>query len=119
MRLALITATFFALATTPAAAQTLIEPGAAFMIGGEQAETLRVAGRNIGAVPVALAAERGGAQRAIATVAAGDSFAAEISPGEIAVFTNASGRQAKLDIALTPALFRLSMRYREAGARTD
>lgn len=95
-----------------APAQTLIAKNDAFLLGGEQAEPMRVTGRNTGPVPVEVMAETGGKRKSIAIVAPGGRFDHIFAPREIAVIRNASAtRQASVKIDLTQRLFNLSMRY--------
>lgn len=99
-------------AAAPAAAQTMIKPGDAFLLGGEQTTPLTVTGRNIGPVPVDLIARVGGLDTRLATIAPGQAFRQIIGARQIAVFRNtSSARGAEVDIDLDKRTFTLSMRY--------
>ena len=108
----LLTATL--LLATPALAdsRTIIGPGDAFLLGGEQARPIHVVGRNTGKVAVEILSEAAGKRTAIATIAPGKPFDHMFATGQIAVIRNTSATsKAGVSIELTGGLISLSMRY--------
>jgi len=118
-------ATVFALALLPllALAGTIhsnlfIEPGKQFILGGDQRGAFKVAGKNIGPVPVEIR-ERplGGGTFGKVTLAPGQSGVLKFAAGSTAVLLNPSAVQANLDLTITGDT-KLGMTYepvQEAG----
>lgn len=98
-------------AAVSARAQTRIEPGRSFLLGGEQSQPVRVEGRNTGTVPVELLVRWQDRDEPVATVAPGAPFAFGLPPGAIAMARNPGSTAASLRFVFDGRIDRLSMRY--------
>jgi hypothetical protein len=101
-----------AVATVPAAAQTIIQPGQTFLLGGEQARPALVEGRNVGNVPVELLRRSAQGETPLLTVMPGQLFSTTLPAGHTAMARNMSStRQARVSFAFNGQIDGLSMRY--------
>ena len=95
-----------------------IEPGKQFILGGDQRGAFKVAGKNIGTVPVEIRERpKGGGTFGKVTLAPGQSGVLKFAAGSTAVLLNPSAVQANLDLTITGDT-RLGMTYepvQEAG----
>ena len=93
----------------PLSSTLYIEPGEQFVLGGNNPNPWSAAAYNKGDVPVTIYRRTGVAMDEVATVAPGDTAAADFAGGQAAVLVNASDRQARLRVDGTTA--NLGMRY--------
>ena len=95
-----------------------IEPGKQFILGGDQRGAFKVAGKNIGTVPVEIRERpKGGGTFGKVTLAPGQSGVLKFAAGSTAVLLNPSAVQANLDLTITGDT-KLGMTYepvQEAG----
>ena len=95
-----------------------IEPGKQFILGGDQRGAFKVAGKNIGTVPVEIRERpKGGGTFGKVTLAPGQSGVLKFAAGSTAVRLNPSAVQANLDLTITGDT-KLGMTYepvQEAG----
>ena len=111
-RVATIAMSALTFATACTAGRTFIPAGQTFMLGGNQSKALRIAGKNVGPVPVEVLAQAGGATQSVATVAPGQGFDRRFEAGETALLRNRSTTdRAVLRFELTEEVAKLSMRY--------
>ena len=79
-----------------------IEPGKQFILGGDQRGAFKVAGKNIGTVPVEIRERpKGGGAVGKVTLAPGQSGVLKFAAGSTAVLLNPSAVQANLDLTIT------------------
>ena len=79
-----------------------IEPGKQFILGGDQRGAFKVAGKNIGTVPVEIRERpKGGGTFGKVTLAPGQSGVLKFAAGSTAVLLNPSAVQANLDLTIT------------------
>ena len=113
------TAALLCLAALPACAsfaaltsQTYIEPGKAFRLGGGQAGSFAVRGRNAGGTAVIVYSELSGRRDSVTTLAPGAEIDAEFPSRAMAIFRNTSDSAgATLDLKVTGATSSLGMGY--------
>lgn len=111
---AIVASIALAAVTTSVRAQTYIEGGKTFLLGGEQTKALLVEGRNTGGVAVEVLAERDGKTRVLQVVKPGSALRQAFAPGELAKFRNTSKSQrATVQFKMTKDIGKLSMRYSE------
>ncbi len=96
-----------------AAANTLIDPGQTFALGGEQTAPVQLEGRNNGPVAVELLRRRGTeAPVLIVRAEPGQGFSTTLPNGTTALARNTSARQpARVRFVFNGQIDRLSMRY--------
>lgn len=83
-----------------------------FLLGGDQATTLKVSGKNVGTTSVVILSRVGDKETVIATVAPGQRFAHDYAVGETALIRNQSTTEpARLSVDFTGSPSSLSMRY--------
>ena len=79
-----------------------IEPGKQFILGGDQRGAFKVAGKNIGTVPVEIRERpKGGGTFGKVTLAPGQSGVLKFAAGSTAVLLNPSAVQANLALTIT------------------
>lgn len=107
-----ILAVILAIANLAAHAQTQIEGGKTFLLGGEQKKALLVEGRNIGKVAVEVSAKKDGKNKVLQVVQPGYILSQTFGAGEIARFRNTSKTErAVIQFEITKDVGVLSMRY--------
>lgn len=90
-----------------------IDPGATFVLGGEQRGAFTVEILNTGAAPVALAElQASGDTLQVTSLAPGEGARVRFARGSAALLRNASPRPASLDVTVTGDT-KLGMRYIE------
>ena len=93
-----------------------IEPGKQFILGGDQRGAFKVAGKNIGTVPVEIRERpQGGGEFGKVTLAPGQSGVLKFAAGSTAVLLNPSAVQANLDLTITGDTKRLGMTHEPVG----
>jgi hypothetical protein len=94
-----------------AQAQTMINPGQSFMLGGEQSYPVRVEGRNTGRVNVDLLVRFEGRDEFVKTVTPGESFDFGLPPKSTAMARNKANERASLRFIFNGQINNLSMGY--------
>jgi hypothetical protein len=98
---------------------TQIDPDKSFRLGGGQPGAFVVKGKNAGAVPIIVYAERDGKRDSVVTVAPGASVDARFPARSTAIFMNiSSDRQAVVAVKVTGDVGALGMRY-ESNAKAN
>jgi hypothetical protein len=99
---------------------TTIAPGQAFRLGGEQAKSFLLQGKNAGPVTVVVFAERNGARDSVATVAPGELVDARFPQGSTAIIKNTSStRTATVELNVTGDIANLGMGYERNAPPRD
>jgi hypothetical protein len=120
-----LAATIALIGTLPACAafatlrsNTYIEPGKAFLLGGNQTGSFSVKGRNAGRAAVIVYSELAGRRDSVTTLAPGATIDAEFPSRALAVFRNTStSGGAELTLTVTGATSGLGMRYETNAPR--
>ena len=95
-------------------AQTVIEAGKTFLLGGEQKRPLSVEGKNIGKTVIEVSGETAGTRKVLVLLRPGSVVNQTFETGELARFRNTSNSErAVISFKITKDVGSLSMRYAE------